>query len=244
MASVILSSGSDCLRDGLHRLLEFVNLAEGVLVDLGGLLGAEHLGSGIKGTSNTDAGDSHTGSVAGHDVVAVEDSRTAATVDRVAEERESDCGTHDTAVVSTGQTGLMLEQVVEVEQDRGNSLGEPSGTTVDHGGGHGSGTGIGVPHHRVLCLVEDIPALALLSGLDDLVFDCTLDKALDYGSDGSGLAVCLDDVVDHVIGIQALESVGEKLGTLERPDGHSHLELSGLFECGRESTGLHGIPMR
>src|SRR5690606_25511155 len=106
-----------------------------------------------------------------------------------------------------------------------------------------SGRCVGVPHHRVLCLVEDEAALALLSGLDDLVFECTLDNALNDGTDGSGLAVCLDDVIDHVVGIQALECVGEELGTLEWPDCCSHLELSGLLERGGESTGLHRIPV-
>src|SRR5690606_39527648 len=73
-----------------------------------------------------------------------------------------------------------------------------------------SGRCVGVPHHRVLCLVEDEAALALLSGLDDLVFECTLDNALNDGTDGSGLAVCLDDVIrseEHTSELQSRENL-------------------------------------
>src|SRR5690606_14152708 len=102
-----------------------------------------------------------------HDVVAVEDTGAATTVDRVAEEREPDGYTHDTAVVTAGEAGLVLKQVVEVQERRGDCLGEPSGTTVDHGGCHGSRGCVGVPEHGVLRVVElEVPAL--LPRSDDL----------------------------------------------------------------------------
>ncbi len=162
----------------LDRLLECVELAERVLVDLRGLFGAEHLGTCIKAACCNDTGHTDTGCVTGNDVVTVESAGAAATVDRVAEEREPDCDTHGTTEVGAWEAGLVLEQVVEVEQGCGDCLCEPSGTTVDHGCREGACGCIGIPEHRVLGVVEDVAALALLACLDDFVLNGTLDEAL------------------------------------------------------------------
>src|SRR5690606_29626240 len=126
--------------------------------------------------------------------------------------------THDTAVVTAGEAGLVLKQVVEVQERRGDCLGEPSGTTVDHGGRHGSRSSVGVPEHGVLRVIE-LEVSALLAGGDNLVLDSTLDQALDDGTDGSGRPVLLDEVIDQIVRVQALVGVGEQLGTLKRSDG-------------------------
>jgi len=105
-------SGSVC--DLVDRLVEHIDLAVGIGEDLRGALGREHLGSGIKRHCSDHTRDSHTVGVTGHDMVAVEDTGTATAVDRVAEEREPDSGTHDTTVVGARETGLVLKQVVEV----------------------------------------------------------------------------------------------------------------------------------
>ncbi len=78
----------------LDRLLELIDLAEGVLVDLRCGLRAEHLGTCVETTCCDDTGHTDTGGVTGHNVVTVEDPWATATIDRVAEEGETDCNTH------------------------------------------------------------------------------------------------------------------------------------------------------
>src|SRR5208337_1219075 len=90
----------------LDRLLECIELAERVLVDLRGLFGAEHLGTCIKAACCNDTGHTDTGCVPGNDVVTVESAGAAATVDRVAEEREPDCDTHGTTEVGAWEAGF------------------------------------------------------------------------------------------------------------------------------------------
>ena len=82
------------LCDRLHWLLERIDLPEGVLVNLTGCLGAEHLGACIQCACCDDTGHTDTGCVTGNDVVTIKSAGAAATVDRVAEEREPDCDTH------------------------------------------------------------------------------------------------------------------------------------------------------
>ncbi len=135
----------------------------------------------------------------------------------------------------------MLKQVVEVQERRGDRLGEPSGTAVDHGGRHGSRSSVGVPEHGVLRVVE-LEVAALLPRGDDPIVDGPLDKTLDDGTDGSGCPVLLDEVVDHVVRVQALVGVGEQLGALERSDGVTHLKHSCLLKGGRKCGTLHRVP--
>ncbi|CVK33443.1 protein of unknown function [Methanoculleus bourgensis] len=241
MASVIsILCYLHTLCDLLDRLVEDVDLAVGVGIDLRGALGREHLGSGIERRCSDHTRDGDACCVPGHDVVAVEDTGAAATVDRVAEEREPDSSTHDTAVVTAGEAGLVLKQVVEVQERRGDCLGEPSGTTVDHGGRHGSRSSVGVPEHGVLRVIE-LEVSALLAGGDNLVLDSTLDQALDDGTDGSGRPVLLDEVIDQIVRVQALVGVGEQLGTLKRSDGITHLKHSCLLEGGCECSAFHRV---
>src|SRR5690554_6431563 len=85
MASVIsILCYLHTLCDLLDRLVEDVDLAVGVGIDLRGALGREHLGSGIERRCSDHTRDGDACCVPGHNVVAVEDTGAAATVDRVA----------------------------------------------------------------------------------------------------------------------------------------------------------------
>ena len=144
----------------------------------------------------------------GNDVVSVEDTRSSSTIDRVREEGESDCCTHDTTVVCTWETGFVLKNVVEVKQSGGNCLCETSCTSVDHGCCKGTCGCVCVPQHWVLGFVRLEVAACLACGLgDDFVLNCTLDKGLHDSTDGTGLAVLLNEIVDDVVCVKTLVCV-------------------------------------
>ena len=170
----------------------------------------------------------------GYDVVAVEDTRSASTIDRVAEEGETDCNTHRSSEVCTRKSGLVLKKVVEVQESGRNCLCETSSTTVDHGCCEGSCGCVCVPHHRVLGLVR-LESCTACTLDNDFVLNCTLNERLDNSTDGSGLAVCLNKVVDDVVCVQTLVGVEQKLCTLERTDCVTHLKLTCLSAYPRDS---------